>query len=67
MTTLKDNTHSATVHAASTEVRAEHSDARWADWQRRGAAQDDATKRRALIIASVVGVGILTWLVVTLV
>ena len=50
---------------ASAATMAEHSEARWADWQRRGTQRDDAGLRRAWIIASVIGAGLVAWLLVT--
>jgi hypothetical protein len=66
MTTPTKDIHGATARAASAETKAEHSDARWADWQRRGGANDDATRRRSRIIAAVMGAGLVAWLVFTL-
>jgi hypothetical protein len=55
----------STVSAASAATLAEHSDARWADWQRRGDDQDERLRRRFWIIASVIAAGLLVWLLVT--
>ena len=51
---------------ASAETEAEHSNARWADWQRRGDVKDLARNRRVWIIGSVVAAGVVAWLVAAL-
>ena len=65
LTTPNTRVSSAT-QPASAETMAEHSEARWADWQRRGVARDDARSHRTWIIAAVVGAGLIAWLLVTI-
>ena len=49
---------------ASAATVAEHSDSRWADWQRRGVERDELRQRRMWIVASVIGAGLVGWLLV---
>jgi hypothetical protein len=66
MTNLATNTETSSPSRASAVTLAEHSDARWADWQRRGVERDGLRSRRTWIIGSIIGVGLVTWLLVTL-
>jgi hypothetical protein len=51
---------------ASAAVLAENSDARWADWLRRGVERDHTRRARMGLIAGVIAVGIGSWLFLTL-
>jgi hypothetical protein len=65
MTNLATTTNEATSRSSAATL-AEHSDARWADWQRRGVERDELRSRRVWIIGSIIGAGLVTWLLVTL-
>ena len=50
---------------SSAATLVEHSDARWADLQRRGTDRDETRQRRLWIIASIIGSGLMAWLLLT--
>jgi hypothetical protein len=62
-TTTTNDTSSPSRASAAT--LAEHSDARWADWQRRDLERDDLRSRRTWIIGSIIGAGLVIWLLVS--
>jgi hypothetical protein len=62
MTTISSTARAATSDAARTE----QSDARFADQARRFTLRDTLANKRFAIIGSVIGAGLLAWLVATL-
>ena len=67
MTSLTTTHNESTLAGspASAATMAEDADARWADWQRRGVGRDELRLRRMWIVASIVGAGLVAWLLVT--